>query len=82
MYYIVGGLRILDELDCPVNTDDYCNNTMPLLRSTPPVEPTYSIVELSKPRGQVASDDADYDQVKNTDRLPGVIEFEFMVKNK
>ena len=70
--------ELLDELDCLVNTDDY--NTLPLLRSTPPVEPTYSIVELSKPRGQAASDDTDYDQVTDTDRLPGVVEFEFMVK--
>ena len=78
--------ELLDEheLDCSVNTDDY--NTLPLLRPTPPVEPTYSIiiVELSKPRGQgqVASDDTDYDQVTDTDHLPGVVEFEFMVKNK
>ena len=70
--------ELLDELDCPVNTDDY--NTLPLLRPTLLVEPTYSIVKLSKPRGQVASDDTDYDQVKDTDCLPGVVEFEFIVK--
>ena len=72
--------ELLDELDCPVNmcTDDY--NTLLLLRSTPVMEPTYSVVELSKPRGQAASDDTDYDQVTDTDRLPGVVEFEFMVK--
>ena len=69
--------ELLDELDCP---DDY--NTLPLLKPTPPVEPTYSAVELSKPRCQAASDVTDYnnDQVTDTDRLPGVIEFEFMVK--
>ena len=48
--------KLLDELDCPINTDD-CN-TLPLLRSTPPVEPT-------------ASDDTDYDQVRDIDYLPG-----------
>ena len=67
--------ELLDELDCP---DDY--NTLPLLKPTPPVEPTYSVVELSKPHCQAASDVTDYDQVIDTDSLPGVIEFEFMVK--
>ena len=38
--------ELLDELDCPVNTDDY--NTIPLLVK-PPVEPTFSVVELPKP---------------------------------
>ena len=37
--------ELLDELDCPVNTDDY--NTAPLLRPAP-VEPTFSVVELPK----------------------------------
>ena len=70
--------ELLDELDCPVNTDDY--NTLPLLRPpTPPVEPTYSVVELSKPCGQAALDDTDYNQVTDTDCLSGVVEFEFMV---
>ena len=35
--------ELLDELDCPVNTDDY--NATPLLE---PVEPTFSVVELPK----------------------------------
>ena len=35
--------ELLDELDCPVNTDDY--NATPLLQ---PVEPTFSVVELPK----------------------------------
>ena len=38
--------ELLDELDCPINTDDY--NTVPLLRPTP-VEPTYSVVEVHHP---------------------------------
>ena len=38
--------ELLDELDCPINTDDY--NTIPLLRPTP-VEPTYSVVEVHHP---------------------------------
>ena len=38
--------ELLDELDCPINTDDY--NTRPLLRPTP-VEPTYSVVEVHHP---------------------------------
>ena len=38
--------ELLDELDCPVNTDDY--NTIPLLAQMP-VEPTFSVVELPKP---------------------------------
>ena len=40
--------ELLDELNCPVNTDDY--NTIPLLEQTP-VEPTFSVtvVELPKP---------------------------------
>ena len=38
--------ELLDELDCPVNTNDY--NTTPLLR-TAQLEPTFSAVEVSKP---------------------------------
>ena len=38
--------ELLEELDCPINTDDY--NTIPLLRPTP-VEPTYSVVEVHHP---------------------------------
>ena len=70
--------ELLDELDCPVNTDDY--NTVPLLRSPPVVEPTYSVVELPKPRGQVAPDDTDRDQVIDTDHLLGAIKLESMAK--
>ena len=35
--------ELLDELDCPVYTGDY--DTTPLFRP-PPVEPTFSVVEL------------------------------------
>ena len=63
--------ELLDELDCPVNTDDY--NTVPLLRSPPVVEPTYSVLELPKPRGRAAPDDTDHDQVTDTNHLPGII---------
>jgi hypothetical protein len=45
--------ELLDELDCPVHTDDY--NTVPLIRPTP-VEPTFSVVELPKPRDHAAPD--------------------------
>jgi hypothetical protein len=38
--------ELLDDLDCPVNTEDY--NTVPLLRP-PPVEPTFSVVEMHQP---------------------------------
>ena len=38
--------ELLDELDCPVYTADY--DTTPLLRP-PPVEPTFSVVELHHP---------------------------------
>ena len=38
--------ELLDELDCPVNTEDY--STAPLLRP-PPVKPTYSVVEVHQP---------------------------------
>ena len=38
--------ELLDELDCPVNTDDY--NTAPLLRPEP-VEPTFCVVHVHKP---------------------------------
>ena len=63
--------ELLDELDCPVNTNDY--NTVPLLRSPPVVEPTYSVLELPQPRDRAAPDDTDYDQVTDTNRLPGII---------
>ena len=39
--------ELLDELDCPVYTGDY-DTTTPLLRP-PPVEPTFSVVELPQP---------------------------------
>ena len=39
--------ELMDELDCPVNTDDY--NTAPLLRPAQ-LEPTFSVVEMPKPR--------------------------------
>ena len=39
--------ELLDELDCPVYTGDY-DATTPLLRP-PPVEPTFSVVELPQP---------------------------------
>ena len=45
--------ELLDDLDCPINTDDY--DTIPLLRLTP-VEPTSSVVELPKPRNLAAPD--------------------------
>ena len=38
--------ELLDELDCPVNTEDY--NTAPLLRPAP-LEPTFSVVHMHKP---------------------------------
>ena len=38
--------ELLDELDCPVNTDDY--NTASLLRPAP-LEPTFSVVHVHKP---------------------------------
>ena len=38
--------ELLDELDCPVVTDDYA--TAPLLKPVP-VEPTYTVVEVHKP---------------------------------
>ncbi len=38
--------ELLNELDCPVNTDDY--NTAPLLRPAP-LEPTFSVVQVHKP---------------------------------
>jgi hypothetical protein len=37
--------ELLDELNCPVSTDDY--DTIPILEQTP-VEPTFSVVELPK----------------------------------
>ena len=45
--------ELLDELDCHVNTDEY--NTVPLL-GPPPVESTFSVVELPKPRNLAAPD--------------------------
>ena len=45
--------ELLDELDCHVNTDDY--NTVPLL-GPPPVESTFSVVELPRPRNLAAPD--------------------------
>ena len=57
--------ELLDELDCPVNTDDY--NTVPLLRPTP-VEPTFSVVELPKPHDLAAPDP---EEVANTQHTPG-----------
>ena len=42
--------ELLDDLNCPVNTDDYKNTlSIPLLRPTP-AEPTFSVVELPKLR--------------------------------
>lgn len=38
--------ELMDELDCPVNTEDY--NTIPLRRPTP-VKQTFSIVEVHQP---------------------------------
>ena len=38
--------ELLDELDCPVNTDDY--NTASLLRPAP-LEPTFCVVHMHKP---------------------------------
>ena len=38
--------ELMDELDCPVSTDDY--STLPFLRQKP-VEPTVSVVEVYKP---------------------------------
>ena len=58
--------ELLDELDCPVSTDDY--NTIPLLRSTP-VEPTYSVVDLLKPRDLAAPNP----EVTNTQCIPSVV---------
>ena len=58
--------ELLDELDGPVNTDDY--NTIPLLRPEP-VEPTFSIVELPKPRDLAAPADPEEDLV--TQHIPG-----------
>jgi hypothetical protein len=57
--------ELLDELDCPVHTDDY--NTVPLIRPTP-VEPTVSVVELPKPRDHEAPDP---EEVANMQRIPG-----------
>ena len=56
--------ELMEELDCPINTDDY--NTIPLLRQTP-VEPTFSIVDLPKPRDLAAPDP---EEVANTQHIP------------
>ena len=66
--------ELLDELDCPVNTDDY--NIVPLLRPTP-VEPTYSVVELPKPQDLA---EPDHEEVANTQHIPGAVELEVMSK--
>jgi hypothetical protein len=57
--------ELLDELDCPVYTNDY--NTVPLIRPTP-VEPTFSVVELPKPRDHAAPDP---EEVADMQRIPG-----------
>ena len=49
----IASMNSLTNFDCPVNTDDY--NTVPLLEP-PPVEPTFSVVELPKPRDLAAPD--------------------------
>ena len=63
--------EVLDELDGPVNTDDY--NTIPLLRPEP-VAPTFSIVELPKPRDLAAPDPEDVanTQPKHTPRSEAI----------
>ena len=43
--------ELMDELDCPVYTNDY--DTIPLVRPTP-VKPTQSVVELPKPHDLAA----------------------------
>ena len=53
----------MDELDCPDYTDDY--NTIPLLKPTP-VEPTYSVVELPKPRKLAAPDPEEVADIQHT----------------
>ena len=57
--------ELMEELDCPVHTDDYYN-TIPLLTPAP-VEPTYSVVELPKPRDLAAPDP---EEVTNTQHMP------------
>ena len=59
-------------------TTTHCRSSGPPHRWSQPTR--LLVVELSKPRGQAASDDANYDQVTDTDRLPGIVEFEFVVK--
>ena len=45
--------ELMNELNCPINTDDYA--TVPLLGPTP-VEPTFSVVEVPKPCDLARSD--------------------------
>ena len=55
----------MDDLDGPINADDH--NTTPLLGPTP-VEPTFSVVELPKPRDLAAPDP---EEVAQTQHTPG-----------
>ena len=55
----------MDELHCPVYTDDY--STTPLIRPTP-VKPTQSVVELPKPCDLAAPDP---EEVANIQHTPG-----------
>ena len=57
--------ELMDELDCPIYTDDY--NTIPLIRPTP-VKPTQSVVELPKPCDLAAPDP---EEVANIQHTPG-----------
>ena len=57
--------ELMDELDCPVYTDDY--STIPLIRPTP-VKPTQSVVELPKPCDLAAPDP---EEVANIQHTPG-----------
>ena len=42
--------ELLDELDGPVNTDDYNNAVTVPLVSSARMQPTYSVVEVHKPQ--------------------------------
>ena len=57
--------ELMDELDCPIYTDDY--STIPLIRTTP-VKPTQSVVELPKPCDLAAPDP---EEVANIQHTPG-----------
>ena len=57
--------ELMDELDCPIHTDDY--NTIPLIRPMP-VKPTQSVVELPKPCDLAAPDP---EEVANIQHTPG-----------